>query len=122
MILDTNILIAYLSKEAAVVDQLTEWRQESKILLLPSLVEAEILSFSKLLPKEIKTIQNFLEENFIFISCDRSIARGAAAFRRVTKVGIADAIIAATAAHFRIPLVTRNVRDFYRLPIEVVNI
>lgn len=108
--------------DAVVAEQLEAWKKEGKFLLLPSLVEAELLSLATLQPKDITSIQRFLEESFMFVPCDRTIARAAGSFRRVTKIKMPDAVIGATAVCSRTPLVTRNVRDFKKIPVEIIEI
>ncbi|MFA5855330.1 MAG: PIN domain-containing protein [Candidatus Gracilibacteria bacterium] len=112
MIIDTNIIVAYLAGEEAVVHALAEWRARGGFLYLPSIVEAEILSFQRLSEPECRKIEKFLEENFIFISMDRSLARKTASLRRVKKIKLPDAAIAAVAMMMKMPLMTRNKKDF----------
>jgi len=116
MTLDTNIIIAYLGGEESVVEALSEWKQNGVTLILPATVEAEILSFPKFLPPEQSRIEDFLERNFIFVPCDRAVSRATAAIRRKHKVKFADATIAATAILTNTTLVTRNTRDFEKIP------
>lgn len=116
MTIDANIIIAYLDGEQEVVEILSRFRQEGKILLLPTIVEAEVLSFSGLTKEERLAIELFLEENFTSISFDRHIAKIAAEIRRQTKLKFPDAAIAATALFANTPLITRNIRDFKKVP------
>jgi len=112
MTLDTNIIIAYLAGEQSVVDALTFFKNQGGALLLPTLVEAEVLSFSKLSAVERATTERFLEENFVSIPCDRTIARIASHLRSTSSIRLPDAIIAASAISTRTPLATRNIKDF----------
>ncbi len=112
MTLDTNILIAYLTGEPAVVAVLDEARARGIPLFLPAAVEAEFLSFSKWSVEQRRMMEKFLEENFIFIPLDRPLVRRAADLRARTKIKFADATIAATALFTNTPLATRNIRDF----------
>ncbi len=116
MTVDTNILIGYLGGDALVVDAIKHWREKGIPLFLPAIAEAETLAFSNLTPDERKLIEKFLEENFIFVPFDRSVARIAARLRRETKLKFPDAAIAATALFTHTPLVTRNIKDFRRIP------
>lgn len=46
MTIDANIVIAYLAGDNPVVQTLSDWRKEGKLLFLPTVVETEVLSFS----------------------------------------------------------------------------
>ncbi len=112
MTLDTNIVIAYLAGESAVIDALTLFKNQGGALLLPTVVEAEVLSFSKWSTEERAATERFLEENFVSIPCDRVIARIASRLRAASRIRLPDAIIAASAISTRTPLATRNIKDF----------
>ena len=116
MVIDTNILIAYLAGEGSVVEQLSEWKESGVPLYLPTVVEAELLSFSKWTSGERRATELFLEQHFISIPFDRSIARVAAQIRRTTHIALPDAIIAASAFLTHTALVTRDVTDFPKVP------
>lgn len=74
-------------------------------------------------PNERALTELFLEENFIFVPFDRFVARIAARLRRETRIKFPDAAIAATAIFTRTSLVTRNLKDFRRVPnLEIVNL
>ncbi|MBI2459839.1 MAG: type II toxin-antitoxin system VapC family toxin [Parcubacteria group bacterium] len=116
MTIDANIIIAYLGGDANLVKTLTKWRQLGLPLFLSTVVETEILSFPGMAQAELQNTEKFLEENFISITFDRALARIAAEIRRGTKIKFPDAAIAATALFTRTPLVTRNIKDFKRIP------
>lgn len=115
MTLDANIIVAYLNGESAVVDQIIKWRREGVTLLLPTVVEAEILSFPALVGVELQKTEVFLTDNFTSIPLDRAIARVAASIRRTYKMKLPDAAIAATALMTHTSLVTRNAKDFRKV-------
>lgn len=116
MTIDTNIVIAYLGGDRSVVSALSLWQKEGRIFLLSTVAETEILSFLGFTPHELRETEKFIEENFASIHFDRRIARIAASIRREAKIKFPDAAIAATALYTRTPLVTRNVRDFRKVP------
>lgn len=116
MTIDANIVIAYLAGDANVVETLSKWKEEGVSLFLPTVAESEVLSFSNWTLEEQRATEKFIEDTFTSISFDRSIARIAAAVRRETKMKFPDAAIAATALFTHTPVVTRNQRDFKRVP------
>lgn len=116
MTLDTNILIPYLDDELSISLFLDEARKRGTPLFLPAAVEAEFLSFPSWAKDQRREMEKFLEENFLFVPLDRTIARIAASIRIKTKIKFADASIAATAIFTNTPLATRNVRDFKNVP------
>lgn len=115
MVIDTNILIAYLDGEEKVVLLVNKLIEEGRILFLPSAVEIEILSFSKWNAEELHEVETFLEKAFVFMPIDRHISRVTAEIRRAIKIKTPDATIAATALSTYTPLLTRNVKDFKKV-------
>ena len=123
MTIDTNIVIAYLAGEEVIVRALSEWKEVGMTLLLPSVVETEVLSFPGLPDEEHTRIEQFLESEFLFVPLDRSLARVAAHVRRTRRIKTPDSIIAATAITSGTSLVTRNARDFRNIPnLTVLNV
>ena len=115
MTLDSNIVIAYLGGDESVIETLLHWKEEGRILFLPAVVETEVLSFSNFTPSEKHYTEEFLE-SLNFVAMDRNIARVAADLRRSTKIKFPDATVAATALATHTPIVTRNLRDFKKIP------
>lgn len=115
MIPDTNIIIAYLDGEETVRRSLSNWR-DMVSLFLPTVVESEVLSFTRWNETERRVTEQYLVDNFISVPFDRTIAHIAAELRRSTRIKFPDAAIAASAVHLHVPLVTRNIRDFKRIP------
>ncbi len=123
MTIDANIIIAYLAGEEAVVRALSEWKEAGLPLLLPSVVETEVLSFASFSDAEYVNTERFLEAEFLFIPLDRSLARIAARVRRTRRIKTPDSIVAATAIASSTSLVTRNIRDFKNIPgLHVIRI
>ena len=122
MTIDANIVIAYLNGDEQVEEVLTSWRRVGRILFLSTVAEAEVLAFRDWSDEERRATELFLEENFTSIPFDRATARLAAQIR-LLKVKLPDAAIAATALFTHTPLVTRNQRDFARIPgLRIVTI
>ena len=115
--LDTNILIAYLGGEEGVITQIQEWKRLNTILIISSITECEVFSFSRLSLAEEEQIEQFLKESFTAFPFDGIRARHAAAVRRkIVRLKLPDAAIAALALEMGTPLVTRNLGDFKNIP------
>jgi predicted nucleic acid-binding protein len=115
--IDTNILIAYLGGEMVIVDRIKEWRRQSSVLFVSSVTECELLSYPKLSHTEEEKIEHLLKEQCIAVPFDGGRARTAAAIRRtIPSLKLPDAAIAALALDMKTPLVTRNTRDFKKIP------
>jgi hypothetical protein len=116
MTVNSNIIIAYLSGDFEVKENLSNWQLRGLSFLLSTVVETEVLSFPKFTPEELQFTLKFLEENFLSIPFSREIARIAAKLRQSHRLKFPDAAIAATAIYTDTPLVTRNIRDFKKIP------
>lgn len=115
LLLDANIVIAYLAGEETVVEKLSEWRKRGFTLFLSSVAEAEVFSFSRWTLEERRYTEEFIAENFISIPFDRVLARLAGEIRMQYGIKFPDAAIAATALQKMMPLVTRNTKDFKKV-------
>ena len=120
--IDTNILIYYTSGDRAISDFLIRILEEKRTLFLPTIVIVEFLSFPKLLESERRTF-SILFPQLSVVPLTYDIALLAAEIRKVHGLKLGDGVIAATAIINKAPLLTRNVRDFKRIPnLEVVRI
>ncbi|MBI5078558.1 type II toxin-antitoxin system VapC family toxin [Candidatus Saganbacteria bacterium] len=114
---DTNILIAYVGGEETVISQIKEWRSAGVTLFVSSITECEMLSYPKLSFAEEMTIENFLQDHFVVMPFDGFRAKLAAQVRRkISSLKLPDAAIAGLALETNTPLVTRNTRDFKKIP------
>lgn len=107
MVLDTNILIAYLNGEEPVIDFISSLKQQGRALFISSINVAEILALPNLTISDIKNIKQFLSE-FISIPFDDALAETAALIKRLYKISLPDAAIAATALSYKTGLITRD--------------
>lgn len=113
MLCDTNILIAYLNGDVAIVSALSRLQAERRAVFVSSVTVTELLAHPSLLREEEKKIETFLSF-FTILQFDASIARHAAFFKRTYGLGFQDAAIAATAYDRRLPVITRD-KQFRRI-------
>lgn len=106
-LIDTNIIIYYLEGEHAAVSFLSENRGKMAISCI-TWMETLSYPFSK---DEERIVRAFLQE-FRLIEIAAPVMELAVGLRRKKKIKLPDAIIAASATHNELVLVTRNTKDF----------
>ena len=122
MTIDTNILIAHLQGDESVITALSVWKLSGRMLLISSIVRAEVLSRADLTDSDIEEILKFIG-NFSSVPFDDRIAELAGKLRREYHITLPDAGIAATALFHSTPLVTRNQKDFKKVAdLQIVSI
>ena len=107
MVLDTNILISYLNGEQSVIDFISGLKRQGRALFISSINVAEILALPDLTTSDIKNIKQFLSE-FISVPFNDVLAETAALIKRIYKISLPDAAIAATALTYKVSLITRD--------------
>lgn len=107
MVLDTNILIAYLDKDVRVIEAVNDWFSRHVALFISAVTYTELLALPEASPADLAKIQDFLDY-FVVIDVDKNIAETTAALKRKYKLKFPDAAIAATAIRTRTTLVTRD--------------
>lgn len=117
MLLDTNIVI-YSCQQGG--EWLSPWT-ENPGAAIASVSRVEALGFPAISDEEEAAIRSFFDASLCYALDDDVIER-AIRLRRQRKMGTADAIIAATALGFGLPLVTRNVDDFKHITeLKIIN-
>jgi predicted nucleic acid-binding protein len=111
LLIDTHVLIDYLREYPEAISYL-EGQQES--LLISVVTVAELYAGVREGEEQLR-LERFLRA-FEIVSLDLALAVQGGLYRRdyskSHKVGLADALIAATASHRQIPLVTLNRKHF----------
>ncbi|MGA2496668.1 MAG: type II toxin-antitoxin system VapC family toxin [Tepidisphaeraceae bacterium] len=117
MVLDTNILV-YSTKPGG--ERLRPWLDDAGAMVsIVSRIEA--LGYSKISAEEKAALEGALL-SLPEAGLTEVVATGAIALRQARKMGLADAIIAATALAHGLPLVTRNVDDFKHIAgLKLIN-
>jgi predicted nucleic acid-binding protein len=113
--LDTNAIIYYLKDDPHAVAVLSDIFTENTPLYISAITEIELFGFSKLSDREAEQIEAILRTVAI-IPVDSRIARTAGFIRRNYHINIADCTIAATALFTGTTLLSRNIRDFRKIP------
>ena len=117
MLLDTNILI-YMAQPGG------EKLQSQLLGMAPAasqISRVEALGFHRITPKEdaqLRKVFGWVE----VLPMNEAVADAAIALRRARNMKLGDALIAATALLYRLPLMTRNEADFRHLTsLTIIN-
>ena len=117
MLLDSNILIYAANESAPEIESLATWADNA----VASVTRIEVYGFTGLKPEEEAAL-DILFRRLTVHPLDAAVIERAIALRQERKMGLADAIIAATALVHNLRLVTRNEGDFKQISgLRVVN-
>lgn len=117
MLLDTNIVIHGCQSDGA---RLLPWTGHANAAVA-SVTRVEALGFTGMTTAEDAAIRGFLIKCLCYPLDDEVIER-AVILRQQKRMKLGDAIIAATALEYDLPLVTRNVADFSHIPgLQIIN-
>ena len=111
---DTNIFIYYLNAEQHVEELFSKNFLTANNIFYSVLTEIELLSFPGLKESENRLIRELLEK-FLPISLTEEIKEKTIEIKKNFKIGIADAVIAASAIVLNASLVTRDESDFNKI-------
>jgi toxin FitB len=120
MLLDSNILI-YAAEPDGVF--FSRW-VENAAACITKITSIEVLSFPqwKLIDVMRRAQLESLVSVLLELPLDDRVAARAIELRRLKRMALADAIIAATALTYQIPLITRNEQDFAHIDgLHLVN-
>ena len=117
MLLDTNVVIYSCQTDGGC---LTPWTGHADAAIA-SVTRVEALGFTEITPVEESAIREYLGRCMAY-PLDEGVIERAIRLRQQKKMKLGDAIIAATALEFGLPLVTRNVDDFKHVAgLEIIN-
>ena len=113
--LDTNAILYYIENDPSVVSTIEEIFLRHAPVYISAITELELFSFPSLNFIDAKRIEDFIKI-IVVIPVDSQIARRGGSLRARYKLRTPDSVIAATAMLTGTQLVTRNVRDFQKIP------
>jgi toxin FitB len=117
MVLDTNIVIYGCLPDGG---RLLPWTGHAQAAVA-SVTRVEALGFTGISPAEDAAIRRFLNKCLCY-PLDEEVIESAVRLRQQKRMKLGDAIIAATAMEYGVPLVTRNVDDFKHIPgLQLIN-
>lgn len=113
VVIDSDILIDHLRFHSELLDAIFYQLLSNKLkAYLPSVVASEIYSGKGTKENtQLKVVEELLDQ-LEFIPADEEISKGAGFLIRDKGLGLADAIVAATALCLKAKLATRNIKDF----------
>ena len=115
-LIDTNIIIYYLEGEQAAVSFLQNNRGK---LAISSITWMETLSYPFSSDEE-QVVRTFLQE-YRLIEISSPVMELTVEIRRKKKMKLPDTIIAASAVHHDLILVTRNIKDFKGIAVKTLD-
>lgn len=113
--IDTNILIYHANGDQKVGHFLAEQFEKNTRMLLPTIAVVEFFSFPRMNPRVQAAFEDLLPY-FHILPLDYQLSLIAAQLRRSYRIKLGDSIIAATALTTGSTLITRNIRDFKKIP------
>ncbi len=120
-LLDSNILIYHINGQLDSETERKLYCYFEQPAYISTITAMEVLSWPGHSDESLEVTTAFLEI-FNEIAIDAGIKADAINIRRNYRLKLPDAIIAATARHLGLPLITRNVKDFKNIPeLKLIN-
>lgn len=119
---DTNTAIYYLQQQfppaaETFIDNLLKEGPP----VISAITEIELLCWRTATDKDIMVLQNFINDALV-VELEPPIKEKTAELRKIYRIKLPDAIIAATALVNGFKLITRNIADFKNIPgLELIN-
>ncbi len=99
------------------IDDLLKYQQP----VISSITEIELLCWKTAIDNDIDLISKFISDALV-IELENKIKLKTADIRKIVKIKLPDAIIAATALTYDLTLISRNVSDFSRINgLKIIN-
>ena len=113
--IDTNILIYHINGDRKIARFFLTQFERDISLFLPTIAVVEFFAFPTV-PPEVRAAFESLLPHFRLVSLDYPLSLAAGKLRSDYRLKLGDSVIAATALATGTSLVTRNVRDFKKIP------
>jgi predicted nucleic acid-binding protein len=119
---DTNTAIYYLQQQfPPESEKFMDKLLEQSVPAISAITEIELLCWKTTDEKDIEILNNFIDDSLI-IELEQSIKFKTADLRKIHKIKLPDAIIAATALVYSLTLITRNIHDFKNIRgLKIIN-
>lgn len=119
---DTNTVIYYLQQQfpqtvEVFIDTILEENQPA----ISAITEIELLCWKTATENDIVIIKSFISDSVV-IELENTVKIKTAEIRKLNRLKLPDAIIAASAMVYDLTLVTRNIKDFQKINnIQLIN-
>jgi predicted nucleic acid-binding protein len=119
---DTNTAIYYLQQQfSATAEKFMDDLVKEEQTVISAITEIELLCWKAATKKDSEVLQNFINDTLV-IELEQPIKLKTADIRKVYRIKLPDAIIAATALVYDLTLLSRNTSDFKNINgIKVLN-
>lgn len=109
---DTNTAIYYLQQQFPLnAEKFIDDSLEVSPPCISAITEIELLCWKTASDKDLEVLNNFIRDSIV-IELEQAIKLKTAVIRKLHKIKLPDAIIAATALVYDLTLITRNTSDF----------
>jgi predicted nucleic acid-binding protein len=118
-VIDSNAVIDYLSGQIPASGMLFMNAIINDTPIISIMTQIEVLGFNN--PPDIEALLNQFIEYSLVIPLSDDIVKTTIEIRKKNKIKTPDAIIAATAIVLDYPLITRNISDFKKIGVKIVD-
>jgi len=112
---DSNIVIYFLQQQfPPSAEKFIDELLSKEIPTISAISEIELLCWKTATEKDMNLLRSFIHDAFV-IELEQSIKEKTVEIRKMHKIKLPDAIIAASALVYGLTLITRNVDDFKKI-------
>ena len=112
---DTNIAIYYLQQQfPPLVERFIDELLSKETPTISVISEIELLCWKTATEKDLNVLRSFIRDTFV-VELEQPVKEKTVEIRKMYKIKLPDAIIAATALVYNLTLISRNVNDFKKI-------